>query len=105
MNQMRVRTDLRLAPPVSGGQKREELIAFAMHCAARITREAAGIEDWDLFVVGGLDGWAHAVVRARVGTTTVETRASACDPAHAIWNAMCEVEQPLRVAATIRHAA
>ena len=105
MNQMRVRADLRLAPPVSGGHGREELIAFAMYCAARMTRDLAGIDDWDLYVVGGLDGSASAVVRAHVGTAMVEARASACDPANAIWNAMCQVEQPLRVAATVHRAA
>src|SRR5438128_1091298 len=79
MNQMRVRTDLRLAPPVSGGQRREDLIAFAMYCAARISRDLVGIDRWDLFVVGGLDGSADAVVRTYVGATLVEARSTACD--------------------------
>jgi len=103
MNQIRVRTDLRLAPPVSGGQDREDLIAFAMYCATRVTRDLAGIE-WELFVIGGLDGSADALVRASVGTTSVEARSSASDPAHAIWNVMCQVEQPLRHAVHSRAA-
>lgn len=103
--EVHVRTELRLAPPVSGGQKQDELIAFAGFCAARIARGLRGIDAWDLFVVGGLDGHADAVLRVRVGCETVEARASACDAAHAIWNAMCEVEQPLREAAGMRAAA
>ncbi len=103
--EVHVRTELRLAPPVSGGQKHDELIAFAGFCAARIARGLRGIDAWDLFVVGGLDGHADAVLRVRIGRETVEARASACDPAHAIWNAMCEVEQPLREAAGTRAAA
>jgi hypothetical protein len=81
---------------VSGGQKRDDLVAFAGFCAARIARGLTGIDVWDLYVVSGLDGHADAIVRVAVGAETVEARASACDPAHAIWNAMCQVEQPLR---------
>jgi hypothetical protein len=99
--EVRVRAELRLAPPVSGGQKRDDLVAFAGFCAARIARDLRGIDAWDLFVVSGLDGHADAVVRVTVGEASVEARASACDPAHAIWNAMCQVEQPLRDAVTI----
>jgi hypothetical protein len=98
--EVRVRAELRLAPPVSGGQNRDDLVAFAGFCAARIARDLRGIDAWDLFVVSGLDGHADAVVRVAVGNETVEARASACDPAHAIWNAMCQVEQPLRDAVT-----
>lgn len=105
MDQMRVRTDLRLAPAVSGGQEREDLIAFAMYCAARLTRDLRGVHQWDLFVVGGLDGSSDALVRAYVGAAEIEARSSACDPAHAIWDAMCKVEQPLRDAVAIRRAA
>jgi hypothetical protein len=95
-SEVRVRAELRLAPPVSGGQKRDDLVAFAGFCAARIARDLKGIGTWDLFVVSGIDGHADAVVRVEVGRESVEARASACDPAHAIWNAMCQVEQPLR---------
>ena len=102
---VRLRTELRLAPPVSGGQKDEELIAFAGFCAARITRDLRGIGAWDLFVVGGLEGKSDAVVRVQVGRETVEARSSASDPAHAIWNAMCDVEPRLREAACRRAAA
>jgi len=98
-SQVHVRTELRLAPAVSGGQGHDELVAFAGFCAARIARGLRGIEAWDLYVVSGLEGQSDAVVRVRVGRETVEVRARACDPAHAIWNAMCEVEQPLRDAA------
>jgi hypothetical protein len=103
--EVHVRTELRLAPPVSGGQGHDELIAFAGFCAARIARGLRGIGAWDLYVVGGLDGQSDAVVRVHVAGGTVEVRARACDPAHAIWNAMCDVEQPLREAAAIRVAA
>ncbi len=99
VSEVRVRADLRLAPPVSGGQKRDDLVAFAGFCAARITRGLSGISAWDLFLVSGLDGQADAVVRAHLGHEIIEARASACDPAHAIWDAMCRVEQPLRDAA------
>lgn len=99
-SEVRVRAELRLAPPVSGGQKRDDLVAFAGFCASRIARDLSGIGTWDLFVVSGIDGHADAVVRVEVGRESVEARASACDPAHAIWNAMCQVEQPLRDAVT-----
>jgi len=105
MSEVRVRAELRLAPPVSGGQKRDDLLAFAGFCAARIARDLSGIAGWDLYLVSGLDGHADAVVRVHVGRDIVEARASACDPAHAIWNAMCQVEQPLRDAATSCRAA
>lgn len=106
MNAMHVRAELRLPPPVSGGQKQDDLVAFAGYCAARIARDLSGIEGWDLYLVGGIDGHADAVVRVHVRGTIVEARASECDPAHAIWNAMCRVEQPLRDAAVmLRHAA
>lgn len=84
---------------VSSSHKREELLAFALYCLARITRDLRGVDRWDLFVSGGLEGQADAVVRAHLGTTRVEARASACDPAHAIWDSICELEQPLRDAA------
>ena len=99
-SEVRVRAELRLAPPVSGGQNRDDLVAFAGFCAARIARDLSGIGTWDLFVVSGIDGHADAVVRVEVGRECVEARATACDPAHAIWNAMCQVEQPLRDAVT-----
>src|SRR5262245_28723064 len=95
-----LRAELSLAAPVSNGQGREELIAFADYCAARIARDLVGIDSWDLYLVGGIDGHATAVVRAHVGVTTVEASASDCDPAHAIWSAMCQVEQPVRYAAS-----
>jgi len=103
--QVRVRTELRLAPPVSGGQKHDELVAFAGFCAARIARDLRGLGAWDLFVVAGLEGQSDAVVRVQVGRETVEARSSACDPAHAIWNAMCDVEPRIREAACRRPAA
>ena len=102
--EVRVRTELRLAPPVSGGQQHDELIAFAGFCAARIARGVRGIDAWDLIVVGGLEGQSDAIVRVRVGRETVEVRSSACDPAHAIWNAMCDVEPRLRELACHRAA-
>jgi hypothetical protein len=105
MNAMHVRAELRLPPPVSGGQKQDDLVAFAGYCAARISRDLTGIEAWDLFLVGGIDGQADAVVRVHVRGEVVEARASECDPAHAIWNAMCRIEQPLRDAAVALRAA
>jgi hypothetical protein len=100
MNDTELCADLGVAPPINGGQNREELLEFARHCAARITRDLAGVSGWELFLVGGLEGQADAVVRAHLGATVVEARASGCDPAMAIWDAMCQVEQPLRLAAT-----
>lgn len=100
MNDVSVRAELSLAA-VSGGQQHDALIAFADDCAARVAREVPGIERWDLFVVAGIDGQATAIVRAHLGATTVEARANACDPAQAIWSAMCQVEQPLRTAAAV----
>ena len=96
---MNVHVDLRLAPPVSGGHKDEDLIAFATYCVARISRGLSGIDRWDVFVLGGLDGRSDALVRAHIGASQIEARASENDPANAIWNAMCSVEQPLRYAA------
>lgn len=101
MEAMQVRVELSVAPPVSGGHNREELVAFALYCAARITRDLPGIDRWDLFVASGLDGQADAVVRAHVGPSTIEARGSGCDPAQAIWASMCHVEQPLREAAVL----
>jgi hypothetical protein len=106
MEPMQVRVELSVAPPVSGGHNREELVAFALYCAARITRDLPGpelcrINRWDLFVASGLDGQADAVVRAHVGRDYIEARGSGCDPAQAIWAAMCQVEQPLREAAVL----
>ncbi len=75
--------------------KRDELVAFAGFCAERISRGLRGIAAWDLYVVGGL-GDSNAVVRVRVGNDTVEARATAFDPAEAIWDAMCQIEQPVR---------
>lgn len=105
MNAMQVRAELSLAPAVSGGQKQDDLVAFAGYCAARISRDLSGIDAWDLYLVGGLDGQANAVVRVHVRGNVVEARGSASDPAHAIWNAMCQVEQPLREAAVVPRAA
>lgn len=105
MNAMQVRAELKLAPPVSGGQRQDDLVAFAGYCAARISRDLSGIESWDLYVVGGIDGRADAIVRVHVRGAIVEARASECDPAHAIWNAMCRIEQPLRDAAILPRAA
>jgi hypothetical protein len=104
-NEIHVRTELSVAPPVSGGHQHRDLIQFAGFCAARIARGLRGIDAWDVFVAGGLDGQADAIVRVRVGVETIEARASACDPAYAIWNAMCRVEQPVREAAATRRAA
>ncbi len=98
---MHVRVELSVAPPLSGGHSREELVAFALYCAARITRDLPGIERWDLYVAAGLDGEADAVVRAHVGRECVEARGHGCDPAQAIWTSMCHVEQPLRDAAVL----
>lgn len=105
MKPMQVRAELSLTPAVSGGQKQDDLVAFAGYCAARIARDLSGIDSWDLYLVGGIDGHADAVVRVHVRGIVVEARASECDPAHAIWNAMCRVEQPLRDAATLLRAA
>jgi hypothetical protein len=78
-----------------GEGRRDELVAFAGFCAARISRGLRGVTAWDLYVVGGL-GQSDAVVRVKVGNDTVEASASASDPAEAIWNAMCRIEQPVR---------
>lgn len=99
MNETSVHAEISLGA-MSGGPQHAELIAFADACAARVARDVPGIGRWDLFVVAGLDGEATAMVRAHVGVATIEARASACDPAQAIWTAMCDVEQPLRDAAT-----
>jgi len=102
---LHIHTELRLAPPVGGDPDHADLIAFAEVCAARIARGLRGIDAWEVYVAGGLDGRADAVVRVQIGRERVEARASACDPAHAIWDAMCEVEQPIRhVLATARAA-
>ena len=55
MNDTELCADLGVAPPINGGQNREELIAFARYCAARIARELAGVSGWELFLVGGLE--------------------------------------------------
>ena len=106
MNQVRVTTELRLAPSVSGDQQRDELAAFAAFCAARIARHVAGVHSWDVYLVAGLDGNAEVIVRAKLDTMTVEMAATGCEPAVAIWNAMSKIEQPLRetVAALTRAA-
>jgi hypothetical protein len=105
MNAMHVRAELRLPPPVSGGQNEDDLVAFAGYCAARIARDLTGIDGWDLYLVAAIDGQADAVVRAHLRGEVVEARARECDPAHAIWNAMCRIEQPLRDAAVALRAA
>lgn len=92
---MNLRVDMRLAP-VSGSATSADLIAFATYCADRIARDLEGVDGWQLYLDGGLDGQAAAIVRVRAGARTLETRANACDPAVAIWDAMCKVEQPLR---------
>jgi len=89
MNSIHVRTE------IHADANRDELASFAGVCAARIARDLRGIDSWDLYVVGGLEQ-ADAVLRVRVGRQTVEARASAIDPAHAIWTAMCRIEQPIR---------
>src|SRR4051812_10393439 len=105
MNAMHVRAELRLPPPVRGGQKQDDLVAFAGYCATRIGRDLTGIDGWDLYLVAGIDGRADAVIRAHVRGEVVEARASECDPANAIWSAMCRIEQPLRDAAVALRAA
>jgi len=95
---MQMSADLRLAPPTNGSPTSADLIAFASYCAEHITRDLRGIGRWELFLASSLDGQADAIIRAHVGTNVVEARASACDPAMAIWEAMCDVEQPIRFA-------
>ncbi len=75
--------------------QREELVAFAGFCAERISRGLQGIGGWDLYVVGGLDE-SNVVVRVRVGNDTIEAHGTGGEPAVAIWNAMCRIEQPVR---------
>lgn len=99
--EVRVRAELRLAPSVSGDHQRDELAAFATFCASRVSRQIGGVVGWDVYVVAGLDQ-ADALVRAQLATGTLEARASGGDPAMALWNAMAELEQPLREAAADR---
>jgi len=89
---------------INGDANGDELASFAGFCAARISRDLRGIDSWDLYVVGGLEQ-ADVVLRARVGSETVEARATAIDAANAIWNAMCRIEQPIRDAVAARAAA
>jgi hypothetical protein len=96
--EVRVRTELRLAPSVSGDQQRDELAAFVTVCASRISRQIGGVSGWDVYLVAGMDGQADVLVRAQLATGTVESRASGCEPAMALWNAMALLEQPLREA-------
>lgn len=96
-----VRTELRLAPSVSGDQQRDELAAFVTFCASRISRQIGGVSGWDVYLVAGLEG-ADVLVRAQVANHTLESRASGCEPAMALWNAMALLEQPLREAAAAR---
>jgi len=97
--------DLRLAPPTTGSPTNVELIAFAKYCADHIGKNLRGVASWELFVTGGLDGSADAMVRARVGADIVEAKASAPDAGSAIWEVMCDVEQPLREAIARRRTA
>lgn len=78
------------------GQLSGELLAFANQCSERIARGLHGISNWELWIASSLDGQTDAVVRAQVGAQIVEAKATAFDPAMAIWEAMCDVEQPLR---------
>jgi hypothetical protein len=89
LSQVHVRTE------INGCVNHHELASFADFCAARIARDLHGLEDWNLYLVGGLEQ-SDVVVRVRAGLETVEARATACDPAHAIWTAMCRIEQPVR---------
>jgi hypothetical protein len=89
---------------INGHANGDELVSFAGFCAARIARDLRGIDSWDLYVAGGLDQSA-AVIRVNIGQETVEARATAADPANAIWNAMCRIEQPIREAVAARAAA
>ena len=99
--EVRVRAELRLAPSVSGDQQRDELAAFATFCASRVSRQIGGVFGWDVYVVAGLEG-ADALVRAQLANGSLEARASGGDPAMALWNAMAELEQPLREATAER---
>lgn len=101
---MNLSADLRLPPPTIGSPTTAELIAFARVCADRVGRDLRGVASWELFVSGGLDGATDAIVRARVGNDVIEAKASAADPGNAIWEVMCDVEQPLRDAIARRAA-
>ena len=102
---MNLSADLRLPPPTIGNPTSAELIAFAKYCADHIGRDLRGVASWELFVIGGLDGATDAIVRARVGTDVIEAKASAADPGSAIWEVMCDLEQPLRDAVARRRTA
>lgn len=109
MTNMQLSADLRLAPPTSGSATSADLIAFATYCAEHIARDLRGIARWELFLASSMDGQTDAIIRAHVGAdaiaNAVEARASACDPAVAIWEAMCDLEQPLRFAVSRLRAA
>src|SRR5512140_1339240 len=86
-------TSARLA--VNDDPVRSRLIFFARFCVTRLTRELAGADGWEVSYDQRADETV-AMVRARMGDQVVIARGAHADPAIAVWNAMCRIEQPLR---------
>lgn len=76
---------------------RARLMVFARFCVARIRREISGAEAWEVSY-DLRDASTIAVVRARMGDEVLVGSDTHADPAIAIWNAMCRIEQRLREA-------
>lgn len=76
-------------------RQRKELEAFARYCATRLERELGVIEGWSVRIER-YGRRANALVCARDGEICIEARGSSADNALAIWEAMCQLEQPLR---------
>jgi hypothetical protein len=73
---------------------RRELDAFASYCASRIDREV-GEPDWWITVEARRGGYT-CIVRATGRGSSYAVAGIGPEPAIAVWNAMCRVEQPLR---------
>lgn len=95
-----MRERIRVMVPSTRPGLREELRAFVLYCIGRIDREVEA-DTWDVRVAVGAE--FSIEVRAHVGGTSVAARSVGRDPVVATWNAMCQVEQPLREA--VRHRA
>lgn len=76
-----------------------ELTTFAEYCTARIERSVPRPTDrWRISL--SLDGTAFvAFAIAVTNDALVHARGTGREPAYAIWDALCRVEQPLREAA------
>ncbi len=74
---------------------RARLMVFARFCVARIARELGGAEGWEVSYDRRPDSTV-ALVRARFGGELLVSSGTHVDPALAIWDAMCRIEQRLR---------